>query len=117
MLDPRLELWRGEQHPPAKAAAFGILWTRLPTAGRAPHGAARGGSSAARGGAQDRALSKWISFMASMTRRAPARSGSRMTDGGPFLGDSPNAAPPFTGCESSHTSNAWRTKRREAARV
>jgi serine/threonine-protein kinase HipA len=35
MLDPRLELWTGEQHPPAKTAAFGIFMDSSPDAGGA----------------------------------------------------------------------------------
>src|SRR5947209_20600052 len=30
MLDPRLELWPGEQHPPAQAKAFGIFLDSAP---------------------------------------------------------------------------------------
>src|SRR6266487_17591 len=30
MLDPRLELWNGEQHPPSRAQAFGIFMDSAP---------------------------------------------------------------------------------------
>src|SRR5438105_4354149 len=30
MLDPRLELWTGEQHPPQRAQAFGIFMDSAP---------------------------------------------------------------------------------------
>lgn len=96
MLDPRLELWHGEQHPPAQASAFGIFLDSAPDRWGRVLMERREAAAALREGRKSRTLSE-TDFLLGVHDKT--RSGAlrfRAAEGGPFLDDSPNAAPPVT---------------------
>jgi serine/threonine-protein kinase HipA len=108
MLDPRLELYRGEQHPPNKAPAFGVFMDSAPDRWGRVLMERREAAKAAR---EDRRMRKFqeIDYLLGVydhTRMGGLR--FRRPDG-PFLDDSDNAAPP----ESSLKELAYISRRVE----
>lgn len=96
MLDPRLELWAGEQHPPRNAAAFGIFMDSAPDRWGRVLMERREAAAAAREHRRARALQE-IDFLLGvhdMTRVGALR--FRASGGGPFIDTSAHAAPPVT---------------------
>lgn len=96
VLDPRLSLWSGEQHPPQRAAAFGIFMDSAPDRWGRVLMERREAASAAREGRRMRALQEFDFLLGvnDLTRMGAVR--LRSTLGGPFLDDQPNGAPPVT---------------------
>lgn len=96
ILDPRLQLWGGEQYPPRHSAAFGVFldsapdrWGRLLMERR----------EAARAGRERRSIRALQEMDFLLGVHDLPRSGAlrlRSAAGGPFLDDSADAAPPFT---------------------
>ena len=96
MLDPRLDLWRGEQHPPPKASAFGIFMDSAPDRWGRVLMERREAATAEREGRKVRALRE-VDFLLGvhdLTRVGALR--LRRGPLGPFLDDSARAAPPVT---------------------
>lgn len=96
MLDPRLELWRGEQHPPVDYPAFGVFMDSAPDRWGRVLMERREAAIAHR---EQRRMRKQqeIDFLLGVfdqTRMGALR--FRDIRGGPFLDDSPHAAPPVT---------------------
>lgn len=94
MLDPRLELWNGEQHPPAKTPAFGIFMDSAPDRwGRVLM--ERREAAAEREKRPMRKLQEtdFLLGVHDLTRVGALRF---RQPNGPFLDDSVNAAPPVT---------------------
>ena len=95
-LDPRLELWSGEQHPPAKASAFGIFMDSAPDRWGRVLMERREAAAALREGRPVRRLQE-VDFLLGvhdLTRVGALRFRSLGQE--PFLDDSDNAAPPVT---------------------
>ena len=95
MLDPRLELWQGEQHPPNRAAAFGIFMDSAPDRWGRVLMERREAAAARRQGRPMRNLQEldFLLGVQDLTRMGALR---LRREGGPFLDDSINAAPPVT---------------------
>ena len=96
MLDPRLELWPGEQRPPAGVPAFGIFMDSAPDRWGRLLMERREAAAAARAGRKPRRLQE-MDFLLGVhdkTRLGALR--LRSAQGGPFLDDSENAVPPFS---------------------
>lgn len=94
-LDPRLELWRGEQHPPVEAAAFGVFMDSAPDRWGRVLMERREAAAAEREGRNMRALQE-MDFLLGVfdhTRMGGLR--FRGSDG-VFLDNHQNAAPPVT---------------------
>jgi len=96
VLDPRLELWTGEQHPPSQAPAFGIFMDSAPDRWGRVLMERREVAAAERQHRKPRILQEF-DFLLGVNDRT--RSGAlrfRSVAGGPFLDDQENAAPPVT---------------------
>jgi serine/threonine-protein kinase HipA len=96
MLDPRLELWRGEQHPPVDAPAFGVFMDSAPDRWGRVLMERREAAAADKEGRQMRVLQE-VDFLLGV--HDEARMGGlrfRSGDGGPFVDHGANAAPPVT---------------------
>ncbi len=95
MLDPRLELWQGEQYPPANAAAFGVFMDSAPDRWGRVLMERREAAAARREGRSARNLQEldFLLGVHDLTRMGALR---LRRPGGPFLDDSRNAAPPVT---------------------
>src|SRR5579863_7616407 len=96
MLDPRLGLWSGEQHPPAKAPAFGIFMDSAPDRWGRLLMERRESAQARREHRRPRTLQE-VDFLLGvhdLTRLGALR--FRSANGGPFLDDSDDAVPPVT---------------------
>jgi serine/threonine-protein kinase HipA len=96
MLDPRLDLWSGEQHPPTGSPAFGILTDSAPDRWGRLLMERREAASAEREGRRMRNLQE-VDFLLGvndLTRMGALR--FRSVDGGPFLDANDRAAPPVT---------------------
>lgn len=94
-LDPRLDLWRGEQHPPANAPAFGIFMDSAPDRWGRVLMERREAASAARDSRKMRTFHE-IDFLLGVYDHT-RMGGLRFCEpGGPFLDNSDNAAPPVT---------------------
>lgn len=94
-LDPRLELWRGEQHPPADARAFGVFMDSAPDRWGRVLMERREAAEAARNSRKMRAFHE-IDFLLGVYDHT-RMGGLRFCEpGGPFLDASDNAAPPVT---------------------
>ncbi|XHS79532.1 type II toxin-antitoxin system HipA family toxin [Burkholderiaceae bacterium UC74_6] len=96
VLDPRLDLWHGEQHPPADAPAFGVFMDSAPDRWGRVLMERREAAAATREGRALRILRE-VDFLLGV--HDEARMGGlrfRRLDGGPFLDDSANAAPPVS---------------------
>ncbi|MDX2226770.1 MAG: HipA domain-containing protein [Verrucomicrobiae bacterium] len=98
MLDPRLELWSGEQHPPARAAAFGIFMDSAPDRWGRVLMERREAVAAHHESRQARHLREldFLLGVHDMTRMGALR---LRRPNGPFLDDSLNAVPPVTGLQ------------------
>jgi serine/threonine-protein kinase HipA len=96
MLDPRLELWSGEQHPPRRAPAFGILMDSAPDRWGRVLMERREAAAASRERRRMRALHEmdFLLGVHDLTRVGALR--FRAAAGGPFLDSSASAAPPVT---------------------
>jgi serine/threonine-protein kinase HipA len=97
MLDPRLDLWKGEQHPPGAATAFGILMDSAPDRWGRVLMERREALAAEREGRPIRRLKDMDFLMGvhDLTRMGALRFKSPGPQQ-PFLDNSPNAAPPVT---------------------
>jgi serine/threonine-protein kinase HipA len=95
MLDPRLELWDGEQHPPARSPAFGIFMDSAPDRWGRVLMERREAATAEREKRPMRTLQEtdFLLGVHDLTRAGALR--FRREDG-PFLDDSAIAAPPVT---------------------
>lgn len=95
MLDPRLELWNGEQHPPAKTPAFGIFMDSAPDRWGRVLMERREAAAAEREKRPMRKLQEtdFLLGVHDLTRVGALR--FRQANG-PFLDNSFNAAPPVT---------------------
>lgn len=95
MLDPRLELWNGEQHPPARTPAFGIFMDSAPDRWGRVLMERREAAAAEREKRPMRKLQEadFLLGVHDLTRVGALR--FRQANG-PFLDNSPNAAPPAT---------------------
>jgi serine/threonine-protein kinase HipA len=95
MLDPRLELWNGEQHPPAMASAFGIFMDSAPDRWGRVLMERREAAAAEREKRPMHRLQEmdFLLGVHDLTRVGALRFRQA---GGPFLDNSPNAAPPVT---------------------
>jgi serine/threonine-protein kinase HipA len=95
MLDPRLELWNGEQHPPANSPAFGIFMDSAPDRWGRVLMERREAATAEREGRHIRALQEtdFLLGVHDLTRVGALRF---RREGGAFLDNSVNAAPPVT---------------------
>jgi serine/threonine-protein kinase HipA len=96
LLDPRLELWPGEQHPPAHASAFGIFMDSAPDRWGRVLMERREAAAAQREERKMRNLHE-LDFLLGVhdfTRVGALR--FRMNEEGPFLDNSENAAPPVS---------------------
>lgn len=93
MLDPRLELWTGEQHPPSNASSFGIFMDSAPDRWGRVLMERREAAAAEREGRRMRLLQEtdFLLGVFDHTRMGGLR--FRLADG-PFLDASPYAAPP-----------------------
>ena len=94
-LDPRLELWRGEQHPPADIPAFGVFMDSAPDRWGRVLMERREAAAAARDARKMRTFHEtdFLLGVYDHTRMG----GLRFCEpGGPFLDNSDNAAPPVT---------------------
>ena len=96
MLDPRLELWQGEQYPPARAATFGVFMDSAPDRWGRVLMERREAAAARREGRKVNNLQEldFLLGVHDLTRMGALR---LRRPGGPFLDDSTNAAPPVTG--------------------
>ena len=96
MLDPRLELWRGEQHPPATAPAFGIFMDSAPDRWGRVLMERREAAAAEREGRPMRTLRE-MDFLLGV--HDEVRMGAlrfKDTGNGPFVDQTYLAAPPVT---------------------
>lgn len=94
-LDPRLELWRGEHHPPADAPAFGVFMDSAPDRWGRVLMERREAAAAAR---EERIMRTFqeVDFLLGVYDHT-RMGGLRFCEpGGPFLDNSANAAPPVT---------------------
>lgn len=94
-LDPRLELWRGEQHPPADAPAFGVFMNSAPDRWGRVLLERREAAAAAKDGRKMRALHE-LDFLLGVYDQTRMGGLRFCAPGGPFLDNSDNAAPPVT---------------------
>ena len=96
MLDPRLALWTGEQHPPANASAFGIFMDSAPDRWGRVLMERREAAAASREKRPVRTLMEldFLLGVQDLTRAGALRFRSPL--GGPFLDDSDHAAPPVS---------------------
>lgn len=96
MLDPRLELWQGEQHPPVDLAAFGVFMDSAPDRwGRVLM--ERREAAAARRESRRMSQLQEVDYLLGVydqTRMGALR--FRLEEGMPFMDDSAHAAPPVT---------------------
>lgn len=94
-LDPRLELWRGEQHPPADIPAFGVFMDSAPDRWGRVLMERREAAAAARDVRKMRTFHE-MDFLLGVYDHT-RMGGLRFCEpGGPFLDNSDNAAPPVT---------------------
>lgn len=95
MLDPRLELWNGEQHPPAKMPAFGIFMDSAPDRWGRVLMERREAAAAEREGRKMRKLQEmdFLLGVHDLTRVGGLRF---REENGQFLDDRANSAPPVT---------------------
>lgn len=95
-LDPRLELWRGEQRPVAGAPAFGVFMDSSPDRWGRMLMERREAADARRAGRPVRGLQEmdFLLGVHDLTRSGALR--FRSVDGGPYLDDSDAAIPPIT---------------------
>lgn len=94
-LDPRLELWRGEQHPPADVPAFGVFMDSAPDRWGRVLMERREAAAAARDARKMRTFHE-MDFLLGVYDHT-RMGGLRFCEpGGPFLDNSDNAAPPVT---------------------
>ena len=95
MLDPRLELWQGEQYPPAPVTAFGVFMDSAPDRWGRVLMERREAAMARHEGRNVRNLQEldFLLGVHDLTRMGALR---LRRPGGPFLDDSTNAAPPVT---------------------
>lgn len=94
-LDPRLALWRGEQHPPADAAAFGIFMDSAPDRWGRVLMERREAAAAARDGRKMRAFHE-MDFLLGVQDHTRMGGLRFCAPGGSFLDNSDKAAPPVT---------------------
>jgi serine/threonine-protein kinase HipA len=95
-LDPRLELWRGEQHPPVDVPAFGVFMDSAPDRWGRVLMERREAAAAEREGRPVRTLRE-VDFLLGV--HDEARMGAlrfKSGDGGPFVYHGASAAPPVT---------------------
>ena len=91
-LDPRLELWRGEQHPPADVPAFGVFMDSAPDRWGRVLMERREAAAAARDVRKMRTFHE-MDFLLGVYDHT-RMGGLRFCEpGGPFLDNSDNAAP------------------------
>lgn len=94
-LDPRLELWRGEQHPPSNTAAFGVFMDSSPDRWGRVLMERREAAHAARDGRAMRHLGE-IDFLLGVYDHS-RMGGLRFCEpGGAFLDNSAQATPPVS---------------------
>lgn len=94
-LDPRLELWRGEQHPPADIPAFGVFMDSAPDRWGRVLMERREAAAAARDVRKMRTFHE-MDFLLGVYDHT-RMGGLRFCEpDGPFLDNSDNAAPPVT---------------------
>lgn len=94
-LDPRLALWRGEQHPPADAPAFGVFMDSAPDRWGRVLMERREAAAAVREARKMRTVHE-MDFLLGVYDHT-RMGGLRFCEpGGPFLDNSDNAAPPVT---------------------
>jgi serine/threonine-protein kinase HipA len=108
MLDPRLALWRGEQHPPANTAAFVIFMDSAPDRWGRVLMERREAASAAREGRAMRNLHE-LDFLLGVHDHTRMGGLRLCQPGGPFIDNSPQAAPPITSLKEL----AWISQRVE----
>lgn len=96
MLDPRLSLWTGEQHPANRAPAFGVFMDSAPDRWGRVLMERREASVARREQRRPRALQEldFLLGVQDITRMGGLR--FRRAGGGPYLDDSETAIPPVT---------------------
>ncbi len=96
MLDPRLELWSGEQYPPPGTGAFGIFMDSAPDRWGRVLMERRESVRALHEGRKPRSLQEldFLLGVNDLTRTGALR--FRAPERGVFLDDSENPAPPFT---------------------
>jgi serine/threonine-protein kinase HipA len=94
-LDPRLELWRGEQHPPADAPAFGVFMDSAPDRWGRVLMERREAATASREQRKMRSLQE-MDFLLGVFDHTRMGGLRFRAPGGPFLDNSANAAPPVT---------------------
>jgi serine/threonine-protein kinase HipA len=96
MLDPRLALWKGEHYPPAHAPAFGVFMDSAPDRWGRVLMERRAALASRTEGRAMRTLHEldFLLGVHDLTRTGALR--FRSVEGGPYLDDSPNAAPPIT---------------------
>lgn len=105
MLDPRLQLWRGEQHPSAQAPAFGIFMDSAPDRWGRLLMERREAALALREGRKGRALQEMDFLLGVHDRTRVGALRFRSVDGGPFLDDGDPPAPPVASLrELAHVS-------------
>ncbi len=95
-LDPRLDLWRGEQHPPVDVPAFGVFMDSAPDRWGRVLMERREAAVADREGRPMRTLRE-VDFLLGV--HDEARMGAlrfKRSDGGPFVYHGASAAPPVT---------------------
>ncbi len=95
MLDPRLELWPGEHHPPDHAATFGVFRDSTPDRWGRTLIERREALNAEKEGRKARRLQEFDFLLGvhDLTRMGALR---LCRPGGPFLDDSRDAAPPVS---------------------
>ena len=94
-LDPRLALWRGEQHPPADAPAFGVFMDSAPDRWGRVLMERREAAAAAREVRKMRTFHE-MDFLLGVYDHTRMGGLRFCKPGGPFLDNSDNAAPPVT---------------------
>lgn len=94
-LDPRLELWRGEQHPPADAAAFGVFMDSAPDRWGRVLMERREAAAAEREGRKMRTLQE-MDFLLGVFDHTRMGGLRFCGSDGVFLDNHQNAAPPVT---------------------
>ena len=94
-LDPRLELWRGEQHPAADSPAFGIFMDSAPDRWGRVLMERREAAAAAREKRKMRSLQE-MDFLLGVFDHTRMGGLRFCLPGGQFLDNSANAAPPVT---------------------
>jgi serine/threonine-protein kinase HipA len=94
-LDPRLELWRGEQHPPVDAPAFGVFMDSAPDRWGRVLMERREAAAAAREERKMRTFHE-MDFLLGVYDHTRMGGLRFCQPGGPFLDNSENAAPPVS---------------------